>query len=58
MLSQNIEVALNGMNPWHNIQHKQIVQEHGLANDTFNPNFDPVEEPAPPHNPHHKCLNI
>jgi hypothetical protein len=54
VLSQNIEVALNGMNPRHNILHKQIAWEQILVDDT--PNL--IDEPTPPKHPHHRCPNM
>jgi hypothetical protein len=47
VLSQNIEVALNGVNPRHNILHKQIVREPGLVDDTANLIHDLIGEPTP-----------
>jgi hypothetical protein len=43
VLSQNIKVTLNGVNPRHNILCKQIVQKPGLVNDTH----DLIGELAP-----------
>jgi hypothetical protein len=54
VLNQNIEVALNGVNPRHNILHEQIAQEPRLVHDT--PNL--IEEPTPPKHPHHRCPNM
>jgi hypothetical protein len=54
VLSQNIEVTLNGVNARHNILHKQIAQEPRLVDDT--PNL--IEEPKPPKQPHHRCPNM
>lgn len=54
VLSQNIEVPLNGVNPRHNILHKQIAQEPRLVDDT--PGL--IEKPTPPKHPHHKCPHM
>jgi len=50
-LNQNIEVALNGVNPRYNILHEQIAQEPRLVHDTP----DLIKEPTPPKHPHHRC---
>jgi hypothetical protein len=54
LLSQNIEVTLNGVNPRHNIEHEQIAQEPRLVDDT--PNL--IKESTPPKHPHHRCPNM
>jgi hypothetical protein len=58
ILSQNIQVAINGMNPMHNILCKQIGQKPGLVDDMPNPFHNPTEDRAPPKHPHHKCPNL
>ncbi len=47
VLSQNIKVALNGVNPIYNILCEQIAQKLGLVNDTHDPISDPIGEPTP-----------
>ncbi len=54
VLNQNIEVTLNGINPRHNILHKQIAQEHKLVDDAL----DLIEELTPPKHPHHEHPNM
>ncbi len=46
VLSQNIEATLNGMNPRHNIIHKQIAQKLGLVDDTHDPIFNSIGKPT------------
>jgi hypothetical protein len=43
VLSQNIEATLNGVNPRHNIIHKQIAQKLGLVDD---PILNSIGEPT------------
>jgi hypothetical protein len=48
VLNQNINVALNGMNPRDNILCEQIAQKPGLVNDTHDrPIPNPIGEPTP-----------